>query len=109
MLLILFLIAVKYGVTDQQLETMISNDYINEVSLFLVKWEDVAHQLNVDRLEIDAIQQAPGLSAVARNRKVLVAWKTAMFKAATYRRLVEALDKLKEVECASQVCELFQK
>ena len=100
--------AVKYGVTDQQLDTMISNGHINAVSLFLVKWEDVANQLNVNRREIDDIRQTTGISAVTRNRKALVVWKTAIFRAATYRRLVGALDKLEEVECADSVCKLIR-
>ena len=102
-----FLGAVKYSVTDKQLDTMISNEHINEISLFLVRWEDVAHQLNVDRLKITEIQQAAS-ELSTRNHKVLETWKTAMFRAATYKRLVEVLDKLKEVECADNVCELIR-
>ena len=98
-------LAVKYIVTDH---TTISDVHIHEISLFLVRWEDVAHQLNVDRLEIDEIQQAPRLSAVARNREVLMAWKRAMPGSATYGRLVEVLSKLKEVECAERVCKLIR-
>ena len=102
------ILAVKYNVTDQQLDTMITDEHIQDISLFLVRWEDVANQLNVDRLEIDGIQQAPGLRPVARNREVLMAWKGAMFRSATYGRLVEVLGKLNEVECAEKVCELIR-
>ena len=68
----------------------------------------MAHQLNVDRLEITEIQQTPGISAVARNHKVLQTWKSANFQSATYRKLVEALEKLREMECADKVCQLIR-
>ena len=101
-------LALKYAVTDQQLDEMISDDHINDVSLFLPKWEQVANRLNVDRLQITDIQQAPGIDAVTRNHRVLTAWKNAVYRQATYRKLVEALDKLMEVKSADKVCELIR-
>ena len=94
--------------TDQQLDTMISNEHITDVSLFLPKWEQVANQLGVDQLQIDDIKQEPGIDIVTRNHRVLTAWKNAKYRLATYRRLVEVLDKLKEVENADKVCELIR-
>ena len=93
--------------TDQQLDTMITDEHINAVSLFLVRWESVANRLGVDRLQITDIQQLPGTDSVTKNHRVLTAWKNAEYKQATYRKLVEALDKLKEVRCAHEVCGLF--
>ena len=100
-------LALKYEVTDQQLDRMISDDHINDVSLFLPKWEHVANLLNIDQLQITDIQQAPGIDAVIRNHRVLTAWKNAVYRQATHRKLVEALDKLMEVESADKVCELI--
>ena len=100
-------LSLKYAVTDQQLDEMISDDHINDVSLFLPKWEQVANRLNVDRLQITDIQQAPGIGPVTRNHRVLTAWKNAVYRQATYRKLVEALDKLMEVKSADKVCELI--
>ena len=100
-------LALKYEVTDQQLDRMISNDHINLVSLFMPKWEQVANLLNVDRLTITDIQQAPGIDLVTKNHRVLRAWKNFTFRQATYRKLVEVLGKLMEVECANKVCELI--
>ena len=99
--------AVKYNVTDQQLDTMITDEHINAVSLFLPKWEQVANQLGVDRLQIVGIKQEPGIDNVTQNHRALAAWKNAEHTLATYRRLVEVLDKLKEVESAHKVCELI--
>ena len=103
--------ALKYGVhvTHQQLDRMISDEHINDVSLFLPKWEQVANRLNVDRLQIADIQQAPGIGPVTRNHRVLTAWKNAVYRQATYRKLVEALEKLKEVESAYKVCGLIRR
>ena len=100
--------AVKYAVTNQQLDRMISDDHINEVSFFMPKWEQVANQLGMDRLKIDDIQQAPGIGTVTKNHRVLTAWKNAGYGQATYRKLVEALDKLKELKSADKVCGLFR-
>ena len=100
--------ALKYAVTDQQLDEMISDDHINDVSLFLPKWAKVANQLKVDRLLIADIQKAHGSDTVKRNHRVLTAWKNAVGRQATYRKLVEALDKLKEVKSAKKVCELIR-
>ena len=91
--------------TDQKLDTMITDEHINDVSLFLPKWEQVANQLGVDPLQINDIKQEPG---IARNHGVLTAWKNAKYEMATYRRLVEVLDKLKEVKRAHKVCELIR-
>ena len=99
-------LALKYAVTDQQLDEMISDDHINDVSLFLPKWEQVAHRLNVGQFHM-YMQQAPGIDAVTRNHRVLTAWKNAVYRQATYRKLVEALDKLMEVKSADKVCELI--
>ena len=103
-------IELKYEVTDKQLDTMISDEHINEVSLFLANWGQVANQLGVDQLKITDIQQSPATTcnSVTKNHRVLTAWKNAEYKQATYRKLVEALDKLKEVKCADKVCGLFR-
>ena len=101
--------ALKYAVTDQQLDRMISDEHINEVSLFLHEWEQVAILLNVDRLQIADIQQSPGIDLVTKNHRVLAAWKNAGYRQATYRKLVEALDKLKEVRNADEVCGLIRR
>ena len=98
----------KYAVADQWLDTMIADEHISEVSLFLVKWEQVANQLGVDRLKITDIQQSPGIDIVTKNHRALEAWKNDKFRSATYRKLVEALDRLREVECADRVCGLFR-
>ena len=94
--------------SDQKLDTMISDEHINAVSLFLPKWEPVANQLGVDRLQIVGIKKEPGIDIVTQNHRVLTAWKSAKYRLATYRRLVEVLDKLKEVESAHKVCELIR-
>ena len=93
---------------DQWLDTMIADEHISDVSLFLVSWEQVANQLGVDRLRIADIQQSPGIDLGTKNHRVLTAWKNAKYREATYRKLVEALDKLKEVKCADEVCGLFR-
>ena len=93
--------------TDQQLDTMITDEHINAVSLFLPKWEQVANQLGVDQIQIDGITQEPGIDNVTQNHRALAAWKNAEHTLATYRRLVEVLEKLKEVGSAYQVCELI--
>ena len=98
----------KYNVTDQQLDTMITDEHINAVSLFLPKWEQVANQLGVDRIQIDDIKQEPGIDIVVQNHRALAAWKNAKHALATYRRLVEVLEKLKEMESADKVCELIR-
>ena len=85
---------------------MITDEHINAVSLFLVSWEQVANQLGVDPLKITDIQQAH--DSVSKNHKFLTAWRNAKYREATYRKLVEALDKLKEVKCADKVCGLFR-
>ena len=100
-------LALKYKVTDQQLDRMISDEHIKHVSFFLPKWERVANLLNVDRLQITDIQQAPGIDLVTKNHRVLTAWKNAWYRKATYRKLVEALDKLMEVKSADKVCVLI--
>ena len=89
-------LAVKYNVTDQQL-TMITDEHINAVSLFLPKWEQVANQLGVDRLQIDGITQAPGINIVVQNHRELL----------QHGRMQNILEKLKEVGSAYQVCELI--
>ena len=96
------------NVTDQKLDTIITDEHINAVSLFLPKWEQVVNQLGVKRLQIDDITQAPGIDIVTRNHRALAAWKNAEHTSATYRRLVEVLEKLKEVESAHKVCELIR-
>ena len=98
----------EYAVTDQQLDRMISDEHIKHVSLFLPTWEQVANQLGVDRLKIADIQQSPGIDLVTKNHRVLTAWKNAKYREVTYRKLVEALDKLKEVKSADKVCELIR-
>ena len=86
---------------------MITDHHINEVSLFLVAWEDVANHLEIGRLAIQEIKQTPGSSAITRNREVLSKWKASMYRSATYRKLVEVMDKLGEVESADKVCQLL--
>ena len=100
-------LAKKYGVTDQQLGTMVTDQHIADVSLFLVRWEDVAHQLGVSRINLTAIRQEPGITAQTKNQRVLEKWKAANFRSATYKVLVETLDKLSEAQCADQVCGLI--
>ena len=63
--------------TDQQLDTMITDEHINAVSLFLPKWEQVANQLGVDQIQIDGITQEPGIDNVTQNHRALAAWKNA--------------------------------
>ena len=94
--------------TDQQLDTMITDEHINKVSRLIEHWEQVANQLRVDRLQIADIQQSPGINLGTKNHRVLTAWRNAEYREATYRKLVEALDKLKEVKCADEVCGLFR-
>ena len=101
-------VALKYGVIDQQLDTMITDEHINKVSLFLVRWEQVANHLGVKRPQTDEIKQSPGIDIETKNHRVLTAWRNAKYREATYRKLVEALDKLKEVKCADEVCGLFR-
>ena len=94
----------KYSVTDQQLDAMISDEDLNEISHSLPKWEQVAIQLGLDQHQIRDIQHSFGI----RGKLVLTAWKNRQGRQATYRKLVEVLDKLYEVECARQVCHLIR-
>ena len=89
-------LAKKNNVSDQQLEKMITDKHINAASTFLENWEEVANQLEVDKLKIDEIQKAPGISNVTRNHRYLTAWKNAEYEQVAYRKLVEALDELKQ-------------
>ena len=100
-------LALKYGVTDQQLGTMITDQHIAAVSQFLVRWEDVGPELGLSRVDLQAIKSDPGTTVQTKNRQVLQKWKAAKFRSATYKVLVETLDKLSEAQCANQVCGLI--
>ena len=86
---------------------MITDEDINEVSRFLVNWEQVANQLGVDKVEITDIQQASGIKLVTKNHRALTAWRNTEYKEATYRKLIETLEKLHEGECAGKVYKLL--
>ena len=88
--------------TDQQLDTMITDEHINKVYLFLPRWEEVAHHLGVDPLDI-----GDNKDIRVRKHEVLTTWKAAQYKAATYRKLIEVLESLKEVKSAAKVCDLM--
>ena len=103
---ILSILAVKYSVTDQQLDAMISDVHIREISQFLVGWKDLAKQLGLDQLVIDDIQHSPRITVVTREHRVLTAWKNAYFRQATYRKLLEVLDKYQST-CAGHLCDLI--
>ena len=95
------------AVTDQLLETMITDEHINKVSLFLPRWEDIAIQLGIDKLEITAIKQtAIGITVI--NHRVLSKWRRENSGEATYKKLAEVLERLKEVEYAEKVRELIK-
>ena len=86
---------------------MITDEHIKSVSLFLPKWEELAHHLGVDPLEITAIKQTPGITVLLQNHAVLSKWKAAKYRDATYRKLIEVLESLREVESAAKVSELI--
>ena len=94
--------------TDQQLDTMITDEHINTVSLFLPKWEDVAHLLGVNPLEIADIKQTPGITVETKNHRVLSKWRRENSDGATYKKLAEVLERLKEVQYAEEVRELIK-
>ena len=91
--------------SDQQLDSMVTDEHINKVSIFLKKWEDVANQLEVD---VTDIQQTPGITPETKKHRLLTAWKNANYRLATYRKLVGVLDKLGEVRCANNICDLIR-
>ena len=88
-------------VTDEQLDTMITDEHIRTVCLFLPRWEDVANQLGVNPLEIT------GITFQTKNHGVLSKWRRENSNEATYKKLAEVLERLKEVQCAEKVRELI--
>ena len=86
---------------------MITDEHINTVSLFLPKWEDVAHLLGVNPLEIADIKENPGITVETKNHRVLSKWKRENNTKATYKKLAAVLERLKEVQYAEIVRELI--
>ena len=103
-----FTVAQKYPVTDQQLDAMITDEHINNICLFLPRWEDIANQLKIDQLEIDDIKRTCGSTTItATNHRVLSKWKRENGSKAICRELVGVLDILLERDCAESVCEVI--
>ena len=90
------------------MDSVISNQHIAQVALFLPRWEDVAGQLCIGRLETDHIRAEPGTSIQTKNLRVLQCWKASSFRQATYRELYEVLRMLREAESADRVLRVLQ-
>ena len=85
------------------MDSVVSDEHIAQVALFLPRWEDVAGQLSIGRLETDHIRAEPGTSIQTKNLRVLQSWKASSFRQATYRKLYEILLMLGEAQSADGV------
>ena len=90
------------------MDSVISDEHIAQVALFLPRWEDVAGQLCIGRLETDHIRAEPGTSIQTKNLRVLQSWKARWFHQATYRKLNQVLLMLGEAESADRVVRVLQ-
>ena len=90
------------------IDSVVSDEHIAQVALFLPRWEDVAGQLCIGRLETDHIRAEPGTSIQTKNFRVLQSWKTSSFHQATYRKLYEILHMLGEAQSADGVLRVLQ-
>ena len=93
---------------SSQVDSVISDEHIAQVALFLPRWEDVAGQLCIGRLETDHIRAAPGTTIQTKNLRVLQYWKAKCFHQATYRKLYQVLRMLKEAQSADRVLRVLQ-
>ena len=90
------------------MDSVISDEHIAQVALFLPRWEDVAGQLCIGRLETDHIRAEPGTTIQTKNLRVLQSWKARWYHQATYRKLYEILCILGEAESADEVLRIIQ-
>ena len=90
------------------MDSVVSDEHIAQVALFLPRWEDVAGQLCIGRLETDHIRAEPGTSIQTKNLRVLQSWKASSFREATYRKLYEILRMLGEAQSADEVLRVLQ-
>ena len=90
------------------MDSVVSDEHIAQVAIFLPRWEDVAGQLCIGRLETDHIRAEPGTSIQTKNLRVLQYWKARWFHQATYRKLYQVLLVLGEAQSADGVLHVMQ-
>ena len=93
---------------SSQVDSEISDEHIAQVALFLPRWEDVAGQLCIGRLETDRIRAEPGTTIQTKNLRVLQYWKARWFHQATYRKLYQVLRMLGETQSADRVLRVMR-
>ena len=99
-------LCVEVGVTLHQLNKPCSSEHINDITLFLDSWQNVASHLGLSNAEVEAAKMNAN-SEEERRQKILATWKSKFAFKANYRVLIDALLKIGKADQAEMVCRIL--
>ena len=89
------------GIPARELDQSCTDENLREVSLVVTKWQTIAPFLGLKEQDEEVIQEYP----VGRRRlQMLTMWKERFGSTATYRRLIEAFDRIGRRDLVDRVC-----
>jgi len=96
----------RYSLSDGSLNAPVTDEHIQEISMFMTDWSTVARNLmddsTIETVEIDRKNEED------RRHGFLKKWKSQNAFKATYKELIDALLKCRKAVEAEKICELLK-
>lgn len=95
----------RFQLSDELLDTSLSEEYLREASRVIDNHETLGPELGLTPAEMTAISSEKNVEN--QRSAVLRKWKQKLAWTATYRKLIEAFLKCSRADLAQKVCELL--
>ena len=90
-----------------KLDAIITEAHILDIANFITEWRLLGAGLRLSDAQIEEVEALQGGGDKFKRVKMLKKWRESQYRSATYRRLVEALLRLKKEDQATEVCALL--
>ena len=97
----------EVGISPLQLDKACTNEYLQDIALFLESWRTVAPHLGLSEIQVEEVE-SDGKAEKEKRQKILESWKAKFAFKATYIVLVKALLKISRADQAERVCRLLR-
>ena len=95
-----------FDLKPEDVNVKIDVQHINEIAKICIKeWDCLHTKLGIDTKDIAATEAG---SSQNRSLQIICLWKKQNGREATYKRLIDALIKIKSREEAESVCEILK-
>ena len=98
-----------HGLSSHQLQEPCPDDVLHTLAKKMNRWQNVAVDLELDKIVVDAIEIKQQIDEEGKRRNLLERWKEKFGHAATYERLTRCLVKSERADLADLVCEECKK